>query len=242
MTKPTATYKPKTGEGKARSRKQAKDMVWNTDDATQALTDGKARKSSPEIDDAFLPTPPHHPEGKRMAPRPPGTQITTPPSGDLWDAATKLAEDRKKELEEEEIVTPVEAKELGNVTAPIAPTAGDVVEAAMVQAEKRVWDKIGLDPIAGSRLAQYLECRERATLELQDGTFSMPVIDVIKSKFSVTLIIPLDKNATSFVPKPGTALSLRWGDTSESVYFPGSYVEVVPLMVAAMTFIRAEDE
>jgi hypothetical protein len=239
-----ATYKPKKGEGKARSRTQAQAEAWTAEDAKKALTAEKDREALPETEDAFSPTPPHHPEGKKMAPRPPGTQSHTPPSSDLWAQAEALAEQRKAENEAVARVAPEVADE---PSAQLLPSAvidteavetGDLVAAAMAEAKRAVWSNIGLDPLVGSRLAQYLQNRSRVTLELQDGTFTMPVINYVTSKFSVTLIVPLDKNGTTFVPKPGTKVTLSCGEFAEEVFFPGAYAEVEPLTVAVMTFIR----
>jgi hypothetical protein len=239
-----ATYQPKKGEGKALSRKQAQAEAWTADDARRALTAETDREALPETEDAFSPTPPHHPQGKKMAPRPPGMQSHTPAPSDLWAQAEALAEQRKAEAVAATKAAP-EVTEEG--TQPPLPSAvidmeaveaGDLVAAAMKEAKRAVWANIGFDPIVGARLTEYLQSRARVTLELQDGTFTMPVINYVTSKFSVTLIVPLDKNGTTFVPKPGTRVTLSCGDFTEEVFFPGAYAEVEPLTVAVMTFIR----
>lgn len=246
MAKPTATYKAAPGKGKARSRKQAKDKAWSAEDAQRALSDGKACAASPESEDAFSPTPPHHPEGKKMAARPPGTTSShTPSSDDLWARAEKLAEERKAEVEAEEAAGVVEAEPIESPVPPMpepVPGTADLVAAAMAEAKKRLTEEIGIDPIVLAKMSEYLNDRCRVTLELQDGTFSMPVINIVKSKYSVTLLIPVDPKATTFVPKPGTQVTLTSGDFCETVYFPGAYAEVEPLTIAIMTFVRTAED
>lgn len=232
MASKTATYKPKAGEGKARTREQADAAVWTAKDASQALSAGTARTSSPEAEDAFSPTPPnHHPEGKRMAARPP-VQPSSTPHTDLWEEAEKLAVERRKKP------GPPEDTE----QSPTGEAASRLSESAPVPAspEKQVPGVLGTDPIVVTRMAEFLRGRKRVTLELQDGTFSMPIIHSIKGTYSITLIIPLDKNATTFVPKPGTELSMTLNGDTDSVYYPGAYAEIEPLTVAVMSFIRAE--
>lgn len=238
----TSTYKPQPGEGKARSPEQP---TWTAQDAKRALAAGQSRAAEPEAEDAFSPTPPAHPEGKKMAPRPPGQVPHTPPSGDLWDIATKLAEQRAAGEEElKPSLMPSEPPPAAvNLGESSAPTTTDLVKAAVTEAERLVWQRLKLDPIAGNRLVEYLNQRHRVTMELQDGTFTMPITHYIQGKYSVTLIIPLDKNGTTFVPKPGTKLTLVCGDRyNEEVYFPGSYAEIEPLTVAVMTFIRSSTD
>jgi hypothetical protein len=250
MATPSATYTAKPGEGKARSRKQAKDKVWTAEDAQQALSDGKRREESPEAEDAFSPTPPHHPEGTKMAARPPGTSSHRPSSDDLWAEAEKLAEERKAEEAAERVAgvaeTPTPQPEVVETPASYAPSttpeAADLVAAAMQQAKQELTEQIGIDPIVLAKLTAYLNDRCRVTLELQDGTFSMPVINIVKSKYSLTLLIPIDPKATTFVPKPGTRVVLTSGDFCEEVYFPGAYAEVEPLTIAIMTFVRTAED
>jgi hypothetical protein len=120
----------------------------------------------------------------------------------------------------------------------VTPTAEDVVHAAMVAAERKIWSGLKVDPIVGTQMFEYLGSRKRVTLELQDGTFTMPIINYVTSKFSITLVIPIDKNGTTFVPKPGTQLTLSCENLQEEVYFPGAYAEIPPVTIAVMTFIR----
>jgi hypothetical protein len=248
MAKSTATYKPKPGEGKARSRKKAKTQVWTADDAQKALVDGNDRTASPEIADAFTPIPPpHHPEGKVMAARPPGAASTRPLSGDLWAEAEKLAEQQRQGEQEpapqvEEIVDMLQSSDAStSQLAPVAPEATNLAAAAMAEASKRLTEQIGIDPLVLAKMTAYMQDRCRVTLELQDGTFTMPVMSVVRSRYSVTLLIPLDPKSTTFVPKPGTQVTMTCGEFCEEVYFPGAYVEVEPLTIAIMTFVRTAD-
>ena len=87
----------------------------------------------------------------------------------------------------------------------------------------------------------FLEKRSRATIELSDGTFTIPIVTVVKTKYAVTLVIPLSDSGMSFVPKPGSELHVSAGDVSEKVYFPGTYSELPELNIGIMHLIRSEE-
>lgn len=88
----------------------------------------------------------------------------------------------------------------------------------------------------------YLRRTVRVTLELKDGTFCLPVIDVKESRLSMLLLLPLHENATIFIPKPGTKLSLTFKEQSHEVYYPGTYVEVPELNTGFLSLIKADVE
>jgi hypothetical protein len=91
---------------------------------------------------------------------------------------------------------------------------------------------------------KYLMQSQRIQLELADGTFTLPVIDVRESRLSVLLLLPLRDNATIFIPRPGTKMTLTYGKENKavSVYYPGTYVEIEELGAGFMTLIKADAE
>lgn len=87
---------------------------------------------------------------------------------------------------------------------------------------------------------KFFNQRTRVTIELSDGIFTIPATCVRESKYSVLVIIPLGDSIMAFVPKPGTQLTLSWGDSNVDAYFPGAYVELPELECGVMSFIKAE--
>ena len=92
-----------------------------------------------------------------------------------------------------------------------------------------------------SKADQYLKQRRRVTLELSDSTMSMACIDVLVTRYSVTLLLPSSPDGGIVIPKPGSALTIVDGDHSIPVYFPGAQFEIEALQVIGLSFIRSED-
>jgi hypothetical protein len=109
-----------------------------------------------------------------------------------------------------------------------APTASDA----------DVLARYGLTQESAGALGRFLAGRSRLTIELQDGSIHVPVIAVLQSAYSITIIAPLKLNETTFVPRPGTEVTLRDGALDVKAYYPGAYAELPALGLAIMTFIR----
>lgn len=92
-----------------------------------------------------------------------------------------------------------------------------------------------------SNIDTYLSKRKRLTLELSDTTLYVTVTDAIVSKMSVTLLMPTNDNTSTFVPKPGSSVTITIDDTSYPCYYPGVTFEIGPLQLLGLTFIRAEE-
>lgn len=92
------------------------------------------------------------------------------------------------------------------------------------------------------KVAKYLDKSTRVMLEVSDGTFTLPVIDVKESRLSMLLLLPLRDNATIFIPKPGTQLFLTHNGVTTKVYYPGTYAEVPELNTGFMSLIKADAE
>jgi len=245
--------------------------IWSPEEASAALA---AAKDSPEVGDAFTPTPGDGP-GKKLGPPLPRKKPQT---------LEEQAEARGKEVEAEQRAAALAIRE-GKTVGPPMPRARALPKAeaeqpttdveilyepeeespqeqgpAMVEDKKLVaaldktvatagimtaiWRRLNFSLQEGKDLTAFYQKRERVTLELQDGTFTMPAMAAVKNKYSITLLLPLDTNGVAFVPRPGTQLEMRLegpGD-GEKVYFPGAYCEIAPLKLAAMTFIREQED
>ena len=73
------------------------------------------------------------------------------------------------------------------------------------------------------------------TMSLQDGDLRMRVRDVLTCPYGVLVLLPQD--GMSFLPKPGTELTLSWADKQESVYYPGIAFELDALRCLALVFV-----
>ena len=92
-----------------------------------------------------------------------------------------------------------------------------------------------------SNVDSYLAKRKRLTLELADTTLYVTVTDALVSKMSVTLLMPTDGNTSTFVPKPGSSVTITIDGASYPCYYPGVTFEIEPLRLLGLTFIRAEE-
>ena len=91
-----------------------------------------------------------------------------------------------------------------------------------------------------SKADQYLKQRKRVTLELSDSTTSMGIVDLIVSKYSVTLLLPITAEGGIVTPKVGSELSIVDGDKHYDVYFPGAQFEIGNLAILGMSFLRKD--
>jgi len=86
----------------------------------------------------------------------------------------------------------------------------------------------------------YLARRLRITLELSDGAMSMAAIDIKESNYGVTILLPLQDEGVTFIPKPGSEITIVQGDKRWSCFFPGTYFEAPELGVLGIVFVKAE--
>jgi len=242
--------------------------IWTPEDAQRALAAGKARTDNPEVDDALTPTPPGEGQPKqKLGPPPPRKKLPSleeqaEARGKQVEAeqeAAALAIREGKEVgppmprartlpkAEAETEVEIEVEALGPEVDPemakeLAQQIREDVLAQEVVAE--LFQEFGFDVAESERLMAFYQKRQRVTLELQDGTFNMPAVVAVKSQFSITVLLPIDTNGTSFVPRPGTQLTLRLEEPGDGhkVYFPGAYCEIAPLKLAIMTFIRDQGD
>lgn len=96
------------------------------------------------------------------------------------------------------------------------------------------------EPSAASPISEYLSKRVRVTLELIDGFMTVSAIDVKQTKYGITLFLPLQRDGSVFIPKPGSEITIAVGDIRCPCYFPGTYFESEELGVVGLTFVKAE--
>lgn len=85
----------------------------------------------------------------------------------------------------------------------------------------------------------YLERRSKVTLELQDGSMMISVIDIKESPMSVTLVVSASVEGL-FIPKAGTELNISGNGKSWHCFFPGTYFELSELGIVCLVFVKAD--
>ena len=93
-----------------------------------------------------------------------------------------------------------------------------------------------------SNFEQFRSQRSRATINIEGGTFSIPVIGLNHGEYCIAVFTPLDDNGIVFVPSSGTELSITHDGKTYKAYYPGSYTEVTELGIGVMHLIRADKE
>lgn len=88
---------------------------------------------------------------------------------------------------------------------------------------------------------QYLAQRRRLTMELSDSTVSLSVVDMIHSRYGITILLPQTQDGATFIPKPGSELTLREGDKSYKCYFPGTYFDLPVLGLIGLSFVKQDE-
>jgi hypothetical protein len=87
-----------------------------------------------------------------------------------------------------------------------------------------------------------LDARTRVSLELTDGTMTMPAIEVLPGAYGVTILLPMQDNGVTFIPKPGSSVVIMHDDKRWPCYFPGTYFEWPEMRCLGLVFVRADEE
>jgi hypothetical protein len=87
-----------------------------------------------------------------------------------------------------------------------------------------------------------LEPSIRVSLELSDGTMTMPAIRVLPGAYGVTILLPLSDDGVTFIPKPGSSVTVGHNDKRWPCYFPGTYFEWPELQCMGLVFVRRDDD
>jgi hypothetical protein len=90
--------------------------------------------------------------------------------------------------------------------------------------------------------SKYLATRRRVSLETPDGIVSMLAIDVKESPYSVTILLPLQTEGVTFIPKPGLDVTVCIDQCRWRCYFPATYFEVAELGILGLVFVKADEQ
>jgi hypothetical protein len=82
----------------------------------------------------------------------------------------------------------------------------------------------------------------RVSLELQDGTMTMPAITVLPETYGVTILLPLKDDGVTFIPKPGSSVVITHGEHRWPCYFPGTHFVWEEMQCMGLVFVRADEE
>lgn len=182
------------------------------------------------------------------------------------DATAKVP--TKKEAEKAAKLEALNAKEYGQpfVEAgeefdPFGVSADDAVEAADIpeytatpqarvpmsaspQPQERRFQPVEAQHIAPppNKVTDYMSQRTSITLELTDTMIMVKVIDVIETSFSVTLLLPTQGDGFTFIPKPGSSVTIHNRSKQIPCYFPGTSFEVDALGILGLSFVKAEPQ
>lgn len=96
--------------------------------------------------------------------------------------------------------------------------------------------------VTKSQNDEYLSKRMKVQLELEAGTYTITAINIINSKYGMMIILPSNDQGATFIPKPGTEVSIVTGERSRKCYFPGTYFSIPELNAEALVFVSAEAE
>ena len=192
----------------------------------------KAVTAEPETGDPFTPQPNHSRKKMGLA--------------EMEQIAEQMAEDEKNGVAPAiQVVQEAAAPE--RVSAP--PPSGVALpplppRQVPVASESDILSRYGLTRELAGALNRFYSAKDRLTIELKEIEISIPILKVIRSRYSITVITPMKADGTTGVPKPGAEVNLFVGDgpnaMNERAYFPGAYAELPELGLAVMTFIRQE--
>lgn len=96
-------------------------------------------------------------------------------------------------------------------------------------------------PVQSNGYQEFIDRRCRLTLELVDGAMSVAAIAVKESKYGITILLPLLDDGATFIPKPGSEITIVFGDRRWPCFFPGTYFECPELKLLGIVFVKAEE-
>lgn len=87
-----------------------------------------------------------------------------------------------------------------------------------------------------------LRAQTRVTLELQDGLMTMPAIAVLQETYGITILLPLRDDGVTFIPKPGSSVTITHAGNRWPCYFPGTHFTWEDMKCMGLVFVRADEE
>jgi hypothetical protein len=89
--------------------------------------------------------------------------------------------------------------------------------------------------------SSYLARRGRVNFELENGTYSVPAIDVQVSPLGIIILLPYSAQDATFTPNPGTKVRVGWANDAWDCYFPGTSFILEELKVLVITMVRNDE-
>jgi hypothetical protein len=86
--------------------------------------------------------------------------------------------------------------------------------------------------------AEFLDQRIRVKLAVPLGTMTVVALWVYEVDESITILLPLDGEGATFVPQPGTDLTITVGDEVREAFYPGTHFECEALGLLGLVFIK----
>ena len=120
---------------------------------------------------------------------------------------------------------------------PISPTYPATVPSSTVQPSTVQPSTVPLS-VWWDEASKWMKQRKRISMELPDSTVTLSAIDIIECGTGITVLLPVTPDGLTFIPKPGSALTLRYNDTEKAVYFPGAYFDMPALKLLGMSFVK----
>lgn len=78
---------------------------------------------------------------------------------------------------------------------------------------------------------------KRVTFTFENGTYSMPCVDVKEGPSGLMILLQADPNSATFVPAGGSRFTVGLGGKSWRVFYPGLYFELPELGLIAMSLL-----
>lgn len=103
--------------------------------------------------------------------------------------------------------------------------------------QERAYGRPILPPV--SPVTEFLARRVPITLELADTMLMVKAVAMIETPYSVTLLIPVTKDGFTFVPKPGSSVTVLTNNSRIECYFPGTSFELTELGILGLSFVKA---
>ena len=92
-----------------------------------------------------------------------------------------------------------------------------------------------------NNVTAYLKKCCRVSLEMADGTMGMSAIAVIPTMFSVTVLVPMTDEGTTFTPKPGSEVRITHGEKCFECFYPGANFQAPELGMMGLVFIKKQE-
>ena len=87
---------------------------------------------------------------------------------------------------------------------------------------------------------EFVEGRSFATIYLTEGAITMPIIRLIDSRYSLTLVLPQDGKSVTFIPKVGSTLDVEADGKSYKCEYFGTHALIPELGFLVVAFVKVD--